>query len=178
MYRTLLVSVCAAIACIALILAVGCSSSDDAPTQPDPCSIEMVRPELNDGYIVPAMNADDDLVTIQWNAAGGGQARIALLKGGVVQLAALSGSLVKGIILLSAYSLGFALPLMLCALAVERSMRLLDKIKPWLGTIEKGTGAVLLAVGVLMAGGWFSRFATYPLSYFSGWVKLFGRLGL
>ncbi|MEE8425300.1 MAG: cytochrome c biogenesis protein CcdA [Elusimicrobiota bacterium] len=96
----------------------------------------------------------------------------------ILGMAALSGSLAKGILLLTVYSIGFALPLMACALAVEKSTRLLDRIKPWLGTIEKGTGVVLVALGIFMAGGWFSRFATWPLSYFSGWVKLFGKLGL
>lgn len=84
MYRFPFVTVCLAAACFGLALTGGCSS-DEAPTPPVACSIELSRPEAADQYIVPPIAPDDELVTIHWAAAGGGQVGIELLKGGVVR---------------------------------------------------------------------------------------------
>ena len=98
--------------------------------------------------------------------------------GAILALAARSGSVSTGVLLLSFYSLGLALPLFLCALALDRAIPMLNRIKPWLNTIEKGAGLLILALGVAMAAGLFSRLATWPLSFFPGWTKFYGSLGL
>ena len=97
---------------------------------------------------------------------------------GILLVASRSGSVAKGMLLLSFYSLGFAIPLFLCALAIERMIPILNKIKPKLPLIEKVTGIAIVLVGVALASGWFSRLSTWTLSYFPGWVKFFGKLGL
>jgi cytochrome c-type biogenesis protein len=97
---------------------------------------------------------------------------------GALLLASRSGSVAKGVALLAVYSAGFAIPLLACAFAVERMLPLLNRIKPQLPKIEKATGVCLILVGVALAGGWFSRLSTWTLSYFPGWVKMFGKLGL
>jgi cytochrome c-type biogenesis protein len=98
--------------------------------------------------------------------------------GFIYSQAALSGSVQKGVLLLSVYSAGFAIPLLLCAFAVERSIKVLNKIKPWLGVIEKTTGTLLVLLGLFMATGLFSKYSTLPLSLFPGWAKMFGQLDL
>ncbi len=96
----------------------------------------------------------------------------------ILLMAGRSGSVGTGVILLSAYSLGLALPLFLCALALEKAIPMLNRIKPWMGTIERAAGVLLIVLGVILASGWFSRSATWPLSYFPAWARLFGSLGL
>lgn len=96
----------------------------------------------------------------------------------ILVLAGRSGSVAHGTGLLAVYSLGFALPLLATAFAAERALGALKRIKPYLPAFERGTGAVLLLLGLVLLSGWYSRLATWPLSYFSGWVRLFGRLGL
>lgn len=98
--------------------------------------------------------------------------------GAALSLASLSGSVGKGVLLLAAYSVGFAIPLLLCAVAVERAVKVLDRIKPWLPAIERATGALLLALGVVLAGGWYGRVSTGVLAMFPGWAKMFAGLGL
>ncbi len=97
---------------------------------------------------------------------------------GILLLASRTGSVAQGMLMLSVYSLGFAIPLFLCALAIERMIPLLNRIKPKLPLIEKATGVALMLVGVALASGTFSRLSTWTLSYFPGWVKFFGKLGL
>lgn len=97
---------------------------------------------------------------------------------GVLMLAGSSGSLGQGILLLAVYSFGFALPLLACALALERATRLLDRVKPHLPALERATGALLALLGVFLASGLFARFATWPLSFFRGWTDWFRALGL
>ncbi|MEK7656427.1 MAG: cytochrome c biogenesis protein CcdA [Elusimicrobiota bacterium] len=97
---------------------------------------------------------------------------------GILLLASRSGSVGQGVLLLCAYSAGFALPLLLCALAVDRFAKVLSRIKPWLPVLEKATGAALALVGLALAMGSFSRASTWALSFFSGWSKLFSKLGV
>ncbi|PCI38451.1 MAG: cytochrome C biogenesis protein [Elusimicrobia bacterium] len=97
---------------------------------------------------------------------------------GILLLASRSGSVWEGMVLLSVYSLGFAIPLFICALAIERMIPVLNKIKPKLPLIEKATGVCLMFVGVALASGWFGWLSTWTLSYFPNWTQYFARLGL
>ena len=93
-------------------------------------------------------------------------------------LAAREGTVVHGVLLLTAYSAGFALPLLLCALAVERFGSLLKRVGPAFPLIERGTGVVLVLVGLLLLTGEFSRQSTRLMSMFPWWNGLFSGLGL
>jgi len=52
----------------------------------------------------------------------------------------------------------------LCALALERAMTLLNRVKPFLGTIEKATGATLVILGLLLSFGLYARVSSWSLS--------------
>ncbi|MFC1679166.1 cytochrome c biogenesis CcdA family protein [Elusimicrobiota bacterium] len=97
---------------------------------------------------------------------------------GTLLMAAKAESMAKGVLLLSAYSLGFGLPMFLCALGVERASKVLDRIKPALPWIERATGVLLFIVGLALAAGWYRRFGTWSISLFPGWVQLSTELGL
>ncbi len=62
---------------------------------------------------------------------------------------------------LAVYGLGFALPLMLTATFAEAGMRVMDRIKPHLGRIERVVGVLLIVVAVSMAADAY-RGATTP----------------
>ncbi|MFA6029655.1 MAG: cytochrome c biogenesis CcdA family protein [Elusimicrobiota bacterium] len=97
---------------------------------------------------------------------------------GILIMASREGSVGQGVLLLSAYSAGFAVPLLLCALAVERFSRALKRVGPYLPAVEKATGVLLAALGLLLAAGWFGRFTSWALSYTAGWGRLFAGTGL
>lgn len=88
-------------------------------------------------------------------------------------LAAREGTVLKGVLLLAVYSAGFALPLLLCALLVQRFSALLKRVGPAFPLIERGMGALLAVVGVLLMTGWFTRLSTVLMSVFPSWAGLF-----
>ena len=79
--------------------------------------------------------------------------------GAILIMAANQTDLAKGIVLLSAYSAGLAVPFLLAALALERFLTLFQRFKKNLGTVNRVAGVLLILVGVLMFSGWFERLA-------------------
>ena len=68
----------------------------------------------------------------------------------ILILASTQDSVYKGIILLSLYSLGLGLPFLITALFVEWALGLFKRIKKYFGYIEAASGAILVAVGLLI----------------------------
>ncbi len=79
--------------------------------------------------------------------------------GAILIMAANQTDMAKGIVLLSAYSAGLAVPFLLAALALERFLTLFQRFKKNLGTVNRVAGVLLILVGVLMFSGWFERLA-------------------
>ena len=69
-------------------------------------------------------------------------------------LAGVQKTLLQGIILLSAYSLGLGIPFILTALALNTFLNLFDKIKKYFKVISIASGSLLIVVGVLIIIGW------------------------
>lgn len=68
----------------------------------------------------------------------------------ILMIAANQDTMLKGMGLLAAYSLGMAIPFLLTAALVDQFLKFSNKIKPYFRAIEISAGAVLVAVGVLM----------------------------
>lgn len=79
--------------------------------------------------------------------------------GAILLLAANETELVKGIALLSFYSLGLAIPFLVSAFAIEYFLGFFQKFRSRLGTVNRIAGILLIVVGVLMFTGWFERLA-------------------
>jgi len=86
--------------------------------------------------------------------------------GMILSLAAQTGETGRGTALLALYALGLGLPFLLAALFLTRALGLMNRIKPWMGVIEKGMGALLLLVGVALLTGAFSAFSYWLLETF------------
>jgi cytochrome c-type biogenesis protein len=69
---------------------------------------------------------------------------------GICLCASQAGTLRKGMMLLTAFSMGLALPLFLSALAVNYFLSLMKKIERYLGVIHIISGAFLILLGILM----------------------------
>ena len=68
-----------------------------------------------------------------------------------------SPDLGRGVLLLVAYSLGLAIPFVLAAVALERFLAVFSRVRARLGLVTRLSGALLIAVGVLMVTGTVSR---------------------
>ncbi len=86
--------------------------------------------------------------------------------GAILSLAAQEGSLARGTALLAVYALGLGLPFFLAAIFVERSMGLMARLKPYMKTIERMMGILLLIVGVALLTGAMSRFTWWLVEAF------------
>ena len=90
--------------------------------------------------------------------------------GGVLTYTASSADLNRGLALLFAYSLGLAVPFLLAALMIDRFMELFQRYRGALIWMSRISGALLVAVGLLMITGsmtvlsaWLQRFTPEAL---------------
>jgi len=79
----------------------------------------------------------------------------------ILGLAAAQDSVLKGILLLSVYSLGLAVPFLLTSLALERFLQFYGRFKTFMHTVEVFSGALLIALGVLLVIGRFTIISNY-----------------
>ncbi|MCY4006911.1 MAG: cytochrome c biogenesis protein CcdA [Rhodobacteraceae bacterium] len=86
--------------------------------------------------------------------------------GTVLSLAAQEESLVQGATLLAFYALGLGVPFILAAIFIETSINYMQKLKPWMGLIERATGLLLVAVGLLLVSGQFATISYWLLEAF------------
>lgn len=86
--------------------------------------------------------------------------------GMILSLAATGGELSRGTGLLAVYALGLGIPFLLSAIFVNRAIGVMNRIKPYLKTIERAMGVLLVVVGVMLLTGWFSAFAFWLLETF------------
>lgn len=66
---------------------------------------------------------------------------------------------------LFAYSMGLAIPFFLTATAITQALGVLNRIKRYLGAIEIGAGAFLVATGIVLVTGAFTRIAGFFYQY-------------
>ena len=72
----------------------------------------------------------------------------------------------RGTALLGIYALGLGVPFLLSALFIERSMHLMNRVKRHMGAIERVSGVLLIAVGVMLLTGWLSAISYWLLEAF------------
>lgn len=72
----------------------------------------------------------------------------------------------RGTGLLGVYALGLGIPFLLSALFIERSMGVMNRLKRHMGMIERVSGVLLIAVGVLLLTGWLGVISYWLLETF------------
>jgi len=79
----------------------------------------------------------------------------------ILTFAAGQDSITKGIMLLAIYSMGLAVPFLLTALGVERFLKFYSRFRAHMHAIEVASGALLIALGVLLVIGRFTIISNY-----------------
>ena len=74
---------------------------------------------------------------------------------------------------MAAYAVGLGVPFLLTALFLGRAIGLMSGLKRHMAAVERATGALLVAVGVLMLTGAFSDLSFWLLETFPA----LGRIG-
>lgn len=81
--------------------------------------------------------------------------------GAILGLAAAQNSVSQGILLLTVYSMGLAVPFLLAALGIERFMKFYGGFRRHMHAVEIASGGLLVALGVLLVLGRFTLLARY-----------------
>ena len=81
--------------------------------------------------------------------------------GAILTYTAASADLATGVPLLLAYSLGLALPFLVAAVAVERFLATVTRLRPYLMRVSQISGVLLIVVGLMMMLGYFTRIGVY-----------------
>lgn len=89
--------------------------------------------------------------------------------GSILALAGVTGDPGRGVILLAGYSMGLAVPFFLLALVFDRAVKGLNRIKPYLGYLEWGSGILLIMMGLLLLSGGFAGINSWLLRFTGGW---------
>lgn len=81
--------------------------------------------------------------------------------GALLTYASARATLGNGMLLLGGYALGLAVPFLLAALATGMFLDTSKKMRGWIPTLEKVSGAILVFVGLLLVSGTFTWLSSY-----------------
>ena len=93
--------------------------------------------------------------------------------GSIITLAALEENISKGIILLTFYSLGLAIPFVVSGFLIEKFLLFSKNFRKYLSNITKAGGAILLLTGIAILTGQLQVVGFFILEHF----PLFGKIG-
>jgi cytochrome c-type biogenesis protein len=94
--------------------------------------------------------------------------------GGILTLAATRGSVGEGVGLLAVYSAGLAIPFVVSTVLIEWFLTAFRRFRPMMQWINRISGVLLIAVGVLMLTGWFTQISAVMARWTPEWLT--GRL--
>ena len=90
--------------------------------------------------------------------------------GSILLLASTAAEVHRGIVLLTAYSLGLAIPFFVSALAVHMFFQAFGRIAGYLRAVEIGGGVLMILVGLLVLTGSLTVLNSYALRLVPAWL--------
>ena len=98
---------------------------------------------------------------------------ISPILGSILTLAGSQGQVTKGMLLLSMYSLGLAVPFLLLAIGFERVSRGLARLKRYIQYCEWASGILLILMGLLLITGSLATLSFWFTRMTGGWTPEF-----
>lgn len=90
--------------------------------------------------------------------------------GAILALAGTSGEVGRGILLLSSYAAGLALPFLLSALAVNSFFQFSQAFRRYIQAVHVMGGVLLISVGILLLTDYMTFLNTYALRFTPDWL--------
>jgi cytochrome c-type biogenesis protein len=112
----------------------------------------------------PAGYAGSFLVGVAFSA--GWTPCIGPILASILAVAAIEQTVLRGIMLLLAYSMGLAIPFFLAALAMHQFLVVFNRFKKYIRLFEIITGVFLVIVGIMVYGNFLTRLSRYIPSIF------------
>ncbi|MBA4490417.1 cytochrome c biogenesis CcdA family protein [Paracoccus sp. S1E-3] len=94
------------------------------------------------------------------------------LLGTILSLAATDADATRGTVLLAVYALGLGIPFLLSAIFINRAIGVMNRIKPYMKTIERVMGVLLIFVGLMLISGRMADLSYWMLETFPGLANL------
>lgn len=90
--------------------------------------------------------------------------------GSILTLASVAQTTTSGILLLAAYSLGFALPFLVSSLAISHFLAVFDRFKRFLPWVTRTSGLILILLGLLLVSDYFTLLSRFAFSLTPEWL--------
>ncbi|MDT8341222.1 MAG: cytochrome c biogenesis protein CcdA [Longimicrobiales bacterium] len=90
--------------------------------------------------------------------------------GAILGLAGTSDTVWQGTGLLLAYSIGLAIPFLGAAWALDSFLKAFKRFRRWIPVVEKGSGVLLLVLGLLLVTGNFTIMASWLNQFTPAWL--------
>ena len=90
--------------------------------------------------------------------------------GAILGLAGTSETVWPGTGLLLAYSAGLAIPFLVASLALDGFLRAFSRFRRWIPVVEKGSGLLLILLGLLLVTGRFTLLASWLNQFTPAWL--------
>jgi cytochrome c-type biogenesis protein len=91
--------------------------------------------------------------------------------GSILMLATTAQTAATGILMLAAYSLGLAIPFLLCSLMIDRFLPFFDRFKRFFPVVTRGSGIILIVVGFLLVTDYFAVLSRLAFNLTPDWVS-------
>jgi len=131
-------------------------------------------PFLNREFRLPAQKRTSTLAgtfLIGVGFAAGWTPCVGPILGSILFFAGSEGNVMKGIELLSFYSLGLAVPFFFSAVMFNAFLGRFSRISRWIPTITKVSGGVLVVMGLLVFVNAFSILSSFLTQHHIGWTS-------
>jgi cytochrome c-type biogenesis protein len=90
--------------------------------------------------------------------------------GAILSLAGTAETVTRGVGLLVAYSAGLGVPFLLSALALGPFLKFFKRYRPFIPVVERGAGALLVVVGVLVLTNYYVVLNSWAISFTPEWL--------
>ena len=90
--------------------------------------------------------------------------------GAILGYAVVQDTYWAGVTLLTAYSAGLGIPFMISALVLDRFLKVFARFKRFLPLVEKGSGGLLIVLGILLMTGRFTMLAAWLNQFAPEWL--------
>jgi len=90
--------------------------------------------------------------------------------GAILSLAGTAETVARGVGLLAAYSAGLGVPFLLSALALGPFLRVFKRYRPFIPTVERAAGVLLVIVGVLVFTNYYLVLNSWANSITPEWL--------
>jgi cytochrome c-type biogenesis protein len=90
--------------------------------------------------------------------------------GAILSLAGTAETVQRGVGLLVAYSLGLGVPFLVSSLALGAFLRFFKRYRPFIPTVERAAGVLLVVVGVLVVTDYYVVLNSWAISLTPSWI--------